>query len=465
LFVRGDVIVELLDGKASIMEPQAFRSRIERLGSTFRHRLSRTGPKLVESRCPVDVAAALLETREARELLPPLRLITKQPLLTEENGSLILLRPGYNRTAGGVFVLGHETPEDVPLDAACAALVDLLADFDFVSDGDKSRAVAALITPALAMGSFLLDRIPLDMRAADRSQAGKGYMQTMVCSIYGEETNTITQKKGGVGSLDESLAQALIDGRPFVSIDNVRGKIDSCLFEAILTAAGPIVCRVPHKGQALIDPRGMLFQLTSNGMEATEDLANRSSIIRIKKRPRGTEFRPLLEMIEERQSFYLGCVHAVVREWHQRGKPRNQTCEHDFREWARTLGWIIQELFGLPALMHGHREIQEQISSPASVWLREVALAVQREGIVNEMSASRIFAFCQEHNIQIPGAKADDDEAGARRVGLLIGRVFRDAEGDRVEMDGVPVCRLESKDDAGRDRKFYVFGEVPRDGF
>src|SRR5262245_42173405 len=36
---------------------------------------------------------------------------------------------------------------------------------------------------------------------------------------------------GGVGSLDESYSQALLSGRPFVMIDNLRGRLDSQLLE------------------------------------------------------------------------------------------------------------------------------------------------------------------------------------------------------------------------------------------
>lgn len=462
LFMRGEAIVELTDGKAVPITPQAFRSRIELLGLTMRHRASKNGPRLMESRCPVDVAAALLETREARELLPPLRLIVKQPLLTEENGSLILLHPGYNSAAGGVFVLGSQEPEDVPLDAACAALLDLLAEFEFVAPGDKSRAIASFITPALAMGGFLSGRIPLDMREADHSQAGKGLMQAAVHGIYGEEARFIAQRKGGVGSFDESIAQALIAGRPFVIIDNVRGRIDSPMFEAVLTATGPVVCRVPYRGELSIDPRGMLFQLTSNGLETTEDLANRSSIVRIRKRSPETQFRPLLEMIEERQPFYLGCVHAVVREWHKQGKPR-AACDHDFKEWAWTLNWIVQELFGLAPLMDAHREVQQRVGDPAGVWLREVALAAVRTGVIQEMSASRILELCVTENICVPGHKTGEDELViVQRIGRILSRAFNGSE--RLVVDGIPICRLETSDSEGRPKRYYTFGG-PHDGF
>lgn len=469
LFVRGDAVVELRDGIAAAITSQEFRSRIEGLGPTFRHFRDRGGWKLEESRCPTDVAQALLATREAKELLPPLRLIVRQPLLTEDgDGQLILLKPGYNVEAGGVLVQGNYMPEDVPLPKAVAALLDIVVEFEFVAEGDRSRGVAAFVTPALSMGGFLKGRIPLDVREADQSQAGKTYMQAMVRAVYSEEPYMIAQRRGGVGSLDESIAGALMSGRPFVAFDNIRGALDSPVLEAVLTAPGAIACRVPYRGEVHIDPRGILFQLTSNGVEITADLANRSSIVRIRKR-RGAAFRPLLEIIEARQPFYLGCVYAVVREWHRQGKPRNSGVEHDFRDWAGMLDWIVRELFSLAPLMQGHRGLQSRVSDPAMIWLRELSLMLEREGLADglvEFSASRLFALCREHEIRVPGgADSLDEVAGAKRVGQLMGRLFRDAVGDRLDVDGTPVCRLETTDVGGRRIKCYLFGEVPLGDF
>jgi hypothetical protein len=67
--------------------------------------------------------------------------------------------------------------------------------------------------------------------------------------------------------------------------------------------------------------------ITSNGLETTRDLANRSVIIRIRKRPQGHKFKKydegdLLAHVVAKQPFYLGCVFSVIRAWHQFGKPR-----------------------------------------------------------------------------------------------------------------------------------------------
>lgn len=91
----------------------------------------------------------------------------------------------------------------------------------------------------------------------------------------------IAARKGGVGSVEESFAEALIKGKPFIQLDNFRDKMDSQYIESFLTAEGSFPARVPHRGEVQIDPQRFLVLMTSNGVESTRDFANRSSIIRI----------------------------------------------------------------------------------------------------------------------------------------------------------------------------------------
>ena len=87
-------------------------------------------------------------------------------------------------------------------------------------------------------------------------------------------------------AFDESLAQKLINGRPFIQFDNIRGTIDSQYLEAILTApyGETVSARIPYKPEIQVRPDRFIFQLTSNGFTSTRDLANRSCIIRIRKK-------------------------------------------------------------------------------------------------------------------------------------------------------------------------------------
>ncbi|MBE7157220.1 MAG: hypothetical protein INR62_02070 [Rhodospirillales bacterium] len=255
----------------------------------------------------------------------------------------------------------------------------------------------------------------------------------------------MAQRNGGVGSLDESFSAALIAGRPFIQLDNLRGALDSQFLESFLTedSAG---ARVPHRGEVPVDPRRFFVLASSNGIEATRDLANRSSFVRIRKREQ-FQFRTypeggLLEHVKAQQSYYLGCVFSIVAEWLIEGKPRTRETRHDFREWAQVLDWIVQRLFGAAPLLDGHMAAQERVCNPALVFLRALCLAVvQDRREAEDFSASGFAELAETHGIAVPGVRAGQEDRTARQIGIHLGRLFKD--GDEVEVDGFLVQRAE----------------------
>jgi hypothetical protein len=343
----------------------------------------------------------------------------------------------------------------------------LIQDFDFATPSDRSRALASILTPALKLGGHLKGSVPADVAEADQSQAGKTYRQRIIAAIYNESPAMVLQRSGGVGSLDETLAQHLLNGATFIQLDNVRGKTNSPYIEALLTADKSFPVRVPYHGSVDIDPSRFFIFLTSNGVEVTRDLANRSSLIRIRKRS-GHEFPlypegDLLAHVRANQAYYLGCVFAVVREWIKQGRQQSKEYRHDFREWAQTLDWIVQNVFGEAPLLDGHQETQDRISSPAMSFMRELAHhAKAARQLDKELSAAEIYEFAQEDGIDVPGLRDFSDKVGQQTVGRIMGKIFQGREANPcVRVDGFLVKRVirqvHRTDDKGySDRKFYV---------
>jgi hypothetical protein len=187
-----------------------------------------------------------------------------------------------------------------------------------------------------------------------------------------------------------------------------------------------------------VDPKRFILQMSSNGLEATQDLANRGSLCRIRKRS-GFQYRDTLGELQRRQPYFLGCVFAVVAEWIASGRPRTSDTRHDFREWSQTLDWIVQNILGCAPLMEGHQAAQERTSNPALSWLRAVALAVAADNRLGvALIASEIVELCELHALEIPGRPAEEDQA-KRQVGSLCKQLFRD--GDAVNVDGFTISR------------------------
>lgn len=451
-FMRGDVVVCLEqgnDGSPALRPvcPAALSSAIESVAFLDRH--SNVGGTLsvVPAICPEQMAKLILNADPFRESLPEIKVVTPCPVLVERDGQLVQVF-GFDKQSG-ILASGKPVPE-VSLEQAVRMLGDVLADFRFSTTGDRARATAALITPALVFGGLLPGRPPLDVGEADCSQAGKGFRNKLTAAIYRQGVKTIAQRRGGVGSLEESFASGLIKGYNFISFDNIRGNIDSPAIESFLTEDRFSV-RIPYAAPADIDARRTIVQLTSNRAEMTVDLANRSSCVRILKQPSGYQFQTypegnILDHVRANQALYLGAVFAIIRAWHAAGKAHTPETRHDFCGWARTLDWIVQHLLRIGPLLDGHQETQAQMTTQSLDWLVNVAEAACQAGRDGYwLRTSHLLEIITSAGIEAPGCPAGNDlesqDARARVLQAMGRRLAKCLATNMVEVKGYRIER------------------------
>jgi hypothetical protein len=473
LFMRGTLVHEVAadDTDAFAMVPVAAKrlvSLIETFGARVMRREAREDGTMRwrSATFPASSADVALSSDGAREFLPRIRQMVSSPVLIPDGvrGAAVIGK-GYHPHAGGTFVTGGEAVQTVALNEAIEILAGCLVDFDFPDGGDASRAMASLISPAMKMGGWIDDDFPLDLAEADQSQSGKSFRFKMIHAIYREHPSAITQAAGGVGSLDERVSRALITGRPFISFDNFRGRMDSQIMETAIRGLGKVAARA-LRAEADIDVTPFLWQLSTNGAELTRDLANRAVITRIRKRSDTHQFQTypegdIVSHIKAHQPRYLGAVHAVIREWASQGRPLTTERRHDFRRWCQSMDWIVQNIFGLPPLLDGHREEQMRTANPRLQWLRDIARAIINAGYAGEsLTAADFGEAAEDHDLPLPGAKASSESIDMR-VGRLLGRLFKDHEGDTISVDGLRITRVLAHDydpirKEHRERKQYL---------
>jgi hypothetical protein len=473
LFMRGTLVHEVAadDTDAFAMVPVAAKrlvSLIETFGARVMRREAREDGTMRwrSATFPASSADVALSSDGAREFLPRIRQMVSSPVLIPDGDrGAAVIGKGYHPHAGGTFVTGGEEVQTVALNEAIEILAGCLIDFDFPDGGDASRAMASLISPAMKMGGWIDDDFPLDLAEADQSQSGKSFRFKMIHAIYREHPSAITQAAGGVGSLDERVSRALITGRPFISFDNFRGRMDSQIMETAIRGLGKVAARA-LRAEADIDVTPFLWQLSTNGAELTRDLANRAVITRIRKRADTHQFQTypegnIVSHIKAHQPRYLGAVHAVIREWASQGCPLTTERRHDFRRWCQSMDWIVQNIFGLPPLLDGHREEQMRTANPRLQWLRDIARAIINAGYDGEaLTAADFGEASDDHDLPLPGSKASSESIDMR-VGRLLGRLFKDHEGDTISVDGLRITRVLAHDydpirKEHRERKQYL---------
>lgn len=473
-FMRGSSVHEIVKGTESEylapLSAERFCSLVENAGRRVARKEVRkdkdTGQIQTIWRTitfPVSSAKILLETDAAQKHLPAIRQIVNCPIMTAEGE---VLGKGYHTHAGGTYIGAGEQPEEIPFGTAVRALMGILGDFEFAAKSDLSRAFASLISPALKMGDWINDDFPLDLAEATESQSGKTFRQKLVCRIYNETPTSITLARGGVGSIDESISAALVKGRPFVTLANMRGKIDSTILEEALRGSGRVTCRV-LRDRADVDCRPFLWQLSTNGAELTRDLANRAIVTRIRKKPAGYNWKEypeggLEQHIKANHAFYLGCVFSILRKWDSNGRPATNESRHDFSRWCRAMDGIVQ-MCGLEPLLDGHKEQQARTANPQLQWLREIILAAKPEQYGTELFTYDLTDIADDCGIDFPGNPFSKDEPHVR-AGRILGKIFRDAEGDEIEVDGFIFSRTEEPDyspgGGGRMKKLYTIKKL-----
>ncbi len=480
-FTRGRQVVRFRAAEG--IEPvksHSIRSDIEKVATVVKLIHTDEGNVTREVVCSNDYASALLACSDFVDQLPKLNVVTKCSVLVDRGAELQSIS-GYDKESG-IYANGASVPE-MALHEASELLEGLLQDFKFVTPADKSRALAGFITPALVMGGLLPGRAALDLGEANESQSGKGYRHKITAAIYGDLVYGATVSEG-ISKLDEAFDSHVISGRFFVSLDNIRGKIDSPKIESFLTE-DTYIARVAFTPPALVDPRRTYVMLTSNVTKVSPDLANRSSCVRIIKQPDGYQFKTypegtVLNHVRAKQAQYLGAVFAIVKHWYAMGKPRTDDSRHDFKEWAQTLDWIVQNSFGAAPLMDGHRETQQRMVSPELSWLRDMLLLVEKEGRCSEeLRASDLIEMAELAGLEVPGLRpnetTEDQDAQKRcrqAMGVRLRKCFRAAskdEGQTIEVDGLAIERREDIDKHGNQCKFYIVfrpgAESPSDPF
>ncbi len=474
-FLRGGPLVTLAgddDGQPILetVKPSALASIFESVAQL--KAFARNHGQFVEvpTVCSEQNAKVIMNAFTFRRHFPVIRLISRCPVLIERDGKLVQVC-GYDRDSG-ILSFGEPAP-DVSLDDAVNLLSDMLADFHFATPADRVRALAAIITPAMVFGNLLGGRAPVDLGEADASQTGKGFRNKLTASIYGQSVRTVTQKRGGVGSMGESFNTALVRGDNFICFDNVRGSLDSPSVESFLTE-DTYLARVPHQVAVEVDPRRVIVQLTSNKADITVDLANRSSCVRIVRQPQGYQYRQyaegdVLDHVRANQPLYLGAVFAVVKDWHTAGKHRTTETRHDFRPWARAMDWIVQNIFHAGPLLDGHRETQVRMATPNLNWLRDVALAVRAVGCMDRwLRASDLVDIISETaDLELPGlpeggelTDGEDRKKVLQAVGRRLGQCFGDNHIRVIDQFGIERQETEDKE-RGRVNKQYYFRLLP----
>jgi hypothetical protein len=340
------------------------------------------------------------------------------------NGQEPVLVNGYDKSLR-ILAGGERIELPTPAEAV-AVLVGLVRDYDFATPGDLGRAVALMLSPALAQGGFLgKGRVPLFLVEKNEVSTGGSLLLRLVCHIYGLKPRPIS-KLDNPDKVVEDISRLLLSGAGMIYFDNARGRglqnlpeLESLLTEPTFT------CRAPYRhGEADVTRR--VLAVSSNGAVFSRDLASRTVKMAIRKRPPEYAFMEYEEgSIEDhvvaRMGRYLGAVFSLVSDWAAAGRPAGQELTgFRFGQWERACAWILRKHFpGLPLLDNSHQEAQDRLADPDHDLLRGLLRLVVAGETRGEVTASGLAEMGTE-----AGLLDGDEQQNRLRVGKAMKRRF-----------------------------------------
>ncbi|SFC90413.1 DUF7146 domain-containing protein [Tropicimonas isoalkanivorans] len=377
---------------------------------------------------PLPVVKSVLATPDPA--LPVLTGIVNTPVFGR-NGTL-LTTPGYHPDARLLYVPapGFAVP-DIPARptsaeiAAARTLIcdDLLGDFPFTGDAERSHVVSLLLL------GFLRGMIdgPTPLHLIEKPAPGTGatlMVDAITGILTGAGASVMTE-----GRDDEEwrkrVTAKLRQIPSIVLIDNLRATLDSSALAAALTAPFWEDRILGHSEMARL-PIRCLWIATGNNPEFSNEMARR--LVRIRLDPhtdrpwQRSDFRhpDLMSWVRANRARLVAACLTLCQAWIAAGRPRGGRSIGSFENWAHVLGGVL-EVAGIPGFLGNLEEMMESSDSEGAAWNAFIGAWWDRFGTA-EVTAAEVYdiaLFCDPP----PPMSGANEQARKTSFGMSIGRM------------------------------------------
>ena len=301
---------------------------------------------------PAEAATHVHTAARSRSGTPNLRRlngVTHTPIMRADGS--ILNTPGYDTGTGMLYLPERGlTVPDLPspfgredVGAAVGFLNTIVSEFPFIGEHHRANWFGALFTPLMRV--MLPPPYPAFVIDAPSPGAGKSYLAGIIRTVHGGVI------RAGWPSDDAEFGKVALSTligttAPVVTFDNVRGKIRSPKFEALLTS--PIftdrLLGVSRDANAAND---RLWTITANNAEIGGDLARRCYWITIDPQmPRPHERTGFALDLRTWPSANRGRIIAamltIIRGWVLAGMPKaDMKRSDDFATWDAAMEGLL----------------------------------------------------------------------------------------------------------------------------
>ncbi len=358
VYRRGGVCVRVIDGEmVQVRQPDVAVMLGE--GADWML-MTKDGPKPWD---PTDAFCSRVLGRTVFGHIRQIDGIAKSPLVLPDG--TFLSREGYDEGTRLYLNAGPGWPSMPSATSADEAkahlgrLLDLVRDFPFESERDRSAWLAGLLTPLCRM--LYHGNTPMFVFTATTPGSGKTLLAQVISIIVNGEEQPVSQLGSDAGEQQKEMLSILLAGRATHLMDNVSGDFRSQVLESVLTGGGSYTGRILGQSRSATVPVGTVFYLTGNNVSLGGDLFRRVILCHLAPQTDSPESRggfshPDLTGYAKahRRELYTSAA-CIVQGWIQAGMPAAKKCEFgSFKPWGivrDVLMWAgMPDPFGGPAI-------------------------------------------------------------------------------------------------------------------
>jgi hypothetical protein len=274
--------------------------------------------------------------------LPELKGITQQPILAPDGS--VRLKEGYDSSTGlycdfdsqKFAVPDNPTREDAL--HALGELQNILTEFPFESECDKSAAISAMLTAAVRQQLRLAPMIHV---RAHLSGSGKSYLTNIIGAFATPNEISVKSFPKDEDECRKLLIAELMTAPPVICFDNLKTDIyDHVSLCSALTETS-ISGRILGASKTVEVSTRALILSSGNNVGPVRDMARRVLTIHLNPQeeiPAARTFKnpTLLDDVKKARDRYVSCALIIISAWIKAGRPKDDSLKvlNSFGEWS-----------------------------------------------------------------------------------------------------------------------------------
>ncbi|MEI8158534.1 MAG: hypothetical protein WCH60_16850 [Burkholderiales bacterium] len=369
--------------------------------------------------------------------LPALAGIARQPYLRPD--ASLVTDAGYDASTGlfGVFDARQFTvltnPTQANAQAALAALLALLTEFDFATDNDRAAAVAGMLTATIRPS---LPTAPMFHIKAPQIASGKSYLSGIIAAFASPTMPPAMAFPTTEEECQKLLLATLLEAPACVTFDNLT--TDLIPFKSMCSALTEehLTGRILGVSKTATVGTRSLFLSSGNNVDAIRDMARRCITIALDPQVETPATRQFtadpLGTVRAAREHYVSLALTIIRAWVVAGSPMTP-CKPlaSYGQWS---DWVRQPLLWLGMADPAQRVFEQLAQDPDRETLGRLLHAWRATfgstpAMIREaVNRAETYAFGGVSNVQAELKEVmreiaeDRGEINRRRLGKWIAR-------------------------------------------